>query len=92
MVSNKKVYVRDAKTVSVCFELAHESGSLYNILSHFIYNNINMTRIESRPVEGKTWEYRFIVDVEGNLGEAGIRNALRGINEEALNFKILGNY
>lgn len=92
VVSNKKVYVRDAKTVSVCFELAHESGSLYNILSHFIYNNINMTRIESRPVEGKTWEYRFIVDVEGNLGEAGIRNALRGINEEALNFKILGNY
>ncbi len=92
VVSNKKIYAKDANTVSVCFEIAHETGSLYNILSHFIYNNVNMTRIESRPVEGKNWEYRFTIDVEGNLGDAAVKNALRGINEEALNFKVLGNY
>lgn len=92
VVSNKNIYAKDAKIVSVCFEIAHETGSLYNILSHFIYNNVNMTRIESRPVEGKNWEYRFIIDVEGNLGEPAVKNALRGINEEALNFKVLGNY
>ena len=92
VVCNKKIYAKDANTVSVCFELAHETGSLYNILSHFIYNGVNMTRIESRPVEGKTWEYRFIIDVEGNLSDSAIKNALRGINEEALNLKILGNY
>ncbi len=92
VVSNKKIYVKDAKKVSVCFEIPHEKGSLYSVLSHFIYNNVNMTSIESRPVEGKTWEYRFTIDVEGNLSEAGVKNALRGINEETLNFKILGNY
>lgn len=92
VVCNKKIYAKNANTVSVCFEIAHETGSLYNILSHFIYNNVNMTRIESRPVEGKNWEYRFTIDVEGNLGDAAVKNALRGINEEALNFKVLGNY
>lgn len=92
VVSNKNIYAKDAKKVSICFEIPHEKGSLYNILSHFIYNNVNMTSIESRPVEGKTWEYRFIIDVDGNLSEPGVRNALRGIKEETLNFKILGNY
>ncbi len=92
VVCNKNIYEKGANTVTVCFEIAHETGSLYNILSHFIYNNVNMTRIESRPVEGKNWEYRFIVDVEGNLGEPAVKNALRGINEEAINLKVLGNY
>lgn len=92
VVSNKNIYAKDARRISVCFEIPHEKGSLYSILSHFIYNNVNMTSIESRPVEGKTWEYRFIIDVEGNLSEPGIRNALRGINEESINMKVLGNY
>ena len=62
------------------------------MLSHFIYNNLNMSRIESRPIPGKNWEYRFFVDFEGNLADSGVKNALRGIQEEANYFKILGNY
>ena len=48
--------------------------------------------IYSRPVEGKSWEYRFFVDFEGNLADAAVKNAIRGLREEALNLKILGNY
>ena len=70
----------------------HSSGTLYHILSHFIFNNVNMTHIESRPIPGRTWEYRFFIDFEGNLNEASVKNALRGIREEAINMKILGNY
>ena len=62
------------------------------MLSHMIYNGLNMTKIESRPIPGKTWEYRFFVDFEGNLNDSAVKNALRGIREEALNMKILGNY
>ena len=51
-----------------------------------------MSRIESRPIPGKNWEYRFFVDFEGNLADSGVKNALRGIQEEANYFKILGNY
>ena len=71
---------------------SHMSGSLYNILSHFIYNNLNMTKIESRPIQGRNWEYRFFVDFEGNLGDSAVKNALRGIREEANELRILGNY
>lgn len=92
IISNQKCFFEDANKVSICFELPHESGTLYNMLSHFIYNNLNMTKIESRPIPGKTWEYRFFVEFEGNLMNPGVRNALRGIKEESSSFKILGNF
>lgn len=90
IIGNKKVCLPDASKVSLCFELPHESGSLYNMLSHLIYNNLNMTKIESRPISGRPWEYRFFVDIEGSLKEPGVKNALTGIKAEAESLKILG--
>lgn len=92
IVGKNKVYHKDANKVSICFEIAHESGSLYNILSHFIFNNLNMTNIESRPIEDKKWEYKFFVDFEGKLGDASVKNALKGVGAEALKLMVLGNY
>ncbi len=92
IVTNQKVFKEDASKVSICFEVPNESGSLYHMLSHFIYNNLNMTKIESRPLEGRNWEYRFFIDFEGNLADSAVKNALRGLREEARNMKILGNY
>lgn len=92
IVCNQKIFLAQAKKVSICFEVAHESGSLYHMLSHFIYNNLNMSKIESRPIEGRNWEYRFFIDFEGNLADSAVKNALRGLRDEARNMKILGNY
>lgn len=92
IVTNQKIFRKDAGKVSICFEVPHESGSLYHMLSHFIYNNLNMTKIESRPIEGRNWEYRFFIDFEGNLADSAVKNALRGLRDEARNMKILGNY
>lgn len=92
IVTNQKIFLKDATKVSLCLEVPHESGSLYHILSHFIYNNLNMTKIESRPIEGRNWEYRFFIDFEGNLADGAVKNALRGLREEARNMRILGNY
>ena len=92
IVTNQKIFLKDAKKVSICFEVAHESGSLYHMLSHFIYNNLNMNRIESRPIEDRNWEYRFFIDFDGNLSDSAVKNALRGLRDEARNMKILGNY
>ena len=91
IVTNQKVFLKDAKKISICFEVAHESGSLYHLLSHFIYNNLNMTKIESRPIEDRPWEYRFFVDFEGNMSDGAVKNAIRGLREDARNLKILGN-
>lgn len=92
IITNQKVFLETANKISICFEVPHQSGSLYRILSHFIYNDLNMTKIESRPVEDRTWEYRFFVDFEGNLNDPAVKNAIRGLREEARNLKILGNY
>ena len=92
VVTNQKVFLKGAKKISICFEIPHESGSLYHLLSHFIYNDLNMTRIESRPIEGRSWEYRFFIDFEGNLEDAAVKNAIRGLREESRSLKILGNY
>lgn len=92
ILSKDAVYRRDAGKVTISFELAHKSGTLYSILGNFIYNGVNMRKIESRPIPGRSWEYRFFIDIEGNLDDAGIRNALKGIAEEAQNMRILGNY
>lgn len=92
IVTNQKIFKKDAQKISICFEVPHESGSLYHMLSHFIYNNLNMCKIESRPIEDRNWEYRFFIDFEGNLADSAVKNALRGLRDEARNMKILGNY
>lgn len=92
VLAKKPVYRADAGKVSICFELPHRSGTLYNMLGNFIFNHVNMRMIESRPIPGQNWEYRFFIDIEGNLDEAGICNALNGIAQEAANLRILGNY
>ncbi len=92
IISNKKIYQKGAERTSICFELPHKSGSLYHMLSHFIYNNINMTKIESRPIAGKAFAYRFFVDIEGGLDTPAVKNALHCIKEEAIEMKILGSY
>ena len=92
IVSAKALYEKNAEKISVCFELPHSTGTLYNMLSHIIYNGLNMSRIESRPIPGKTWEYRFFVDFEGNLKDPAVKNAIRGLKAEANRVRVLGNY
>jgi chorismate mutase/prephenate dehydratase len=92
IVSRKNEYIAGAAKISICVQLKHESGSLYHALSHFIYNGLNMTSIESRPLQGKNWEYQFFIDFDGNLEDPAVQNALRGLKEETLDLKIFGNY
>lgn len=92
IITNEHIYLKGSERTSICFELPHKSGSLYHMLSHFIYNNINMTKIESRPITGKAFAYRFFVDIEGGLDTPKVKNALHCIREEAIQMKILGSY
>ncbi len=92
ILAKDHIYRKDAGKVTICFELPHKSGTLYNMLGNLIYNGVNMRMIESRPIAGRNWEYRFFVDVEGNLSDTAIQNALRSVSEEAANMRILGNY
>lgn len=92
IITSRKEYLKDSEKLSICFSLPHETGSLYYMLSNIIYNDLNMTKIESRPLAGRNFEYRFFVDFEGRLSDAGVKNTLNCIRQEALEMKILGNY
>ena len=92
IIGPKEVYTKESNKLALCIELPHQSGTLYRILSHFLYNDLNMTQIESRPIPGRNWEYRFFVDVEGNLDDAAVQNALRGVKEESAFMRVLGNF
>ena len=92
IVSAKKEYEKDANKVTCFFEIPHSKGSLYNSLSHLIFNNINLCRIESRPSANGEWEYRFFVDFMGNLSDLNVKMALYGLKRETAKLEILGNY
>ena len=92
ILAKHRLYKAGAEKISLCFELPHRSGTLYSMLGNFIFNDVNMRMIESRPIPEESWQYRFFVDIEGNLEDAGVQNALYGIMREAKNVKILGNY
>lgn len=78
--------------ISVILSISHKVGALYKILKHFSDNNLNMMKIESRPIVGKSWQYFFYIDFQGNILDENTRSALKSIEEESLYYKFLGNY
>lgn len=87
-----KEFLSDAKKISLSFCLKHEKGSLYNALSYLSDNDVNLSLIESRPIRHTNWEYRFFIDMEGNLKNKQIQRALSGLIEITSELIILGNY
>ena len=83
---------KENDTVSIVFTLKHEVGSLESILKVIKDNGLNMTRIESRPIEERNWEYYFYVDFEGNILDAQVRRGLNKMKHFAQTFRILGTY
>ncbi|HET9837432.1 MAG TPA: prephenate dehydratase [Candidatus Angelobacter sp.] len=86
----KKISPRADKT-SLVFSLKNVSGALFKALSVFALRDLDLSKIESRPVRGKPWEYRFYVDVlRGD--DPPMRLALNHLEEIAGMVKVLGVY
>ncbi len=92
VLSKKREFLADSDKISLVFEIPNKSGSLYGLLSNFMYNDINMSDIESRPIKGEPFHYRFFVDLEGSLSDSGVINALTGIKAESDSMTLLGVY
>ncbi len=83
---------KEYKTSIICAPTVNKAGVLYNILGEFKREEINLTRIESRPSKRQLGEYIFYIDLEGHQKNRHVRIALEGVERKSSFFRILGSY
>lgn len=83
---------RGAARTMLIMVLEHKPGSLYNALGVFARQGLNLTRIESRPVKGKPWEYMFLVEFDGAAWDKQVSKTLEKLKRRTVELKILGSY
>ena len=89
--SQAKARSSGAKT-SIVFATKSLPGALFRCLGVFALRDINLTKIESRPLRGRPWEYLFYLDFQDNVASASARNALKHLAETAEFVRVLGCY
>lgn len=91
-VYKEAILPEDASKISLCFSIPHTTGSLYNVLRRFAVSGLNLTKIESRPIPGRNFEYDFYLDFTGSIHTPGTLALICALNEELPRFSFLGNY
>jgi chorismate mutase/prephenate dehydratase len=81
-----------ANKISLMLSAAHRPGSLYRLLSHISVMGVNLTKLESRPIPGKDFEFRFFFDIEASITDPAIRGLMEQLRQDADQFTFLGNY
>jgi chorismate mutase/prephenate dehydratase len=77
---------------SILFSIKDRVGALHAMLTPFARNNVNLTKIESRPSKNTIWEYIFFIDMEGHIEDENVKKSINELQEECLYLKILGSY
>ena len=82
----------DANKLSLVMNLAHQPGSLCKTLEVFARRNLNLMKIESRPIPGTPWSYCFYLDLQASVADRGTQEALEELRQFTDSVKILGCY
>jgi prephenate dehydratase len=77
---------------SIVFATPNRPGSLFKALACFALRDLSLTKIESRPLRGKPWEYLFYVDLMGHARDTDVANALQHLGELTSLLRVLGSY
>jgi prephenate dehydratase len=92
LLSSSSEVPEDADKISLVFQLPHIPGALQQALTPFAQRTINLMKIESRPVRGKHWQYRFYIDLQASARGAATVAALKQLGVFAVELKVLGSY
>lgn len=92
IIAPKMEIAEDADKITLVISVKHEPGALYHVLGYFFYGGMNMTHLESRPMEGRPFEYFFYIDVKGRIHDPSNAQTLHGLASMCTYFKVLGNY
>jgi prephenate dehydratase len=92
LLSSERAPQSDADKISLVFELAHRPGALHQALAPFACRGINLMKIESRPMHGSPWQYRFYLDLQVSAGEEGAESALAELGGLVNGLRVLGSY
>lgn len=84
-------FIGNDKT-SLVLEAPHVPGSLHRVTGVFAERKINMIKLQSRRIEGRPWEYRFIVDCEGHREDEVFKEALEELKKVTTYLKVIGSY
>lgn len=87
-----RVPVSPIAKVSVTFCASNTPGALFRAMACLALRNLNVIKIESRPLAGQPWQYRFYLDFLGSTEDTTVQNAIRNLSEMTESFKVLGNY
>jgi len=92
LLGRKPIKTTGKTKTSIVFSMESKPGYLFKALSVFALRDINLSKIESRPVRKKTWQYYFYLDFEGTMKDPNCQRALEHLAEIAHYIKILGTY
>lgn len=83
---------KDARIISIILELANKPGALFDLIGKFAALGLNLIRIESRPIAGSKFDFRFYLNFEGTIKDQKTRKLLSELNNSNECFAFLGNY
>ncbi len=92
VISKELVIGEDADKISLIFSAPHTTGSLYRVLGRFSMAGLNLTKLESRPIENADFDYYFYVDVMGSVKDESTLDLICALYDELPEFEFLGNY
>jgi prephenate dehydratase len=80
------------RKTSIVFRVTNHPGSLFRAIAAFALRDIDLTKIESRPIEGRPWEYSFYLDLMGDRSDKPVERSLAHLSEMTESIRVLGSY